>query len=105
MKYNTLIRKRQKKLIRSLSQAGPVVEGTLATVRRFCGNSRCRCRTDPGKKHPALYLTWKEKQKTQALYIPVAHQEEARLWSKNYKKLKKQIKKVSDFHKKLLQSK
>jgi len=52
-----------------------------------------------------MFLTWKENQKTQALYIPVANQEEAELWNKNYKKLKKQIKKVSDFHKKLLQSK
>ena len=105
MKYNTAIRKKQKKLIRSLSQIGPVVEGSLATVRRICGNARCRCRTDPAKKHPAMYLTWKENQKTQALYIPVAHQEDARLWSKNYKKLKKQIKRVSEFHKKLLQAK
>ena len=31
--------------------------------------------------------------------------EEAELWSKNYKRLKKQIRKVSDFHKKLLRSK
>jgi len=52
-----------------------------------------------------MFLTWKENQKTQTLYIPVAHAEEAELWNKNYKRLKKQIRKVSDFHKKLLRSK
>lgn len=105
MKYNTTIQKEQKRLIRSLSQIGPFVEGSLSTVRRICGNPRCQCRKDPAKKHPAMYLTWKENQKTQSLYIPVANHKEAELWSQNYKKLKKQIKKVSDFHKKLLRSK
>jgi hypothetical protein len=104
MKYNTATKKKQINLIRSLSQIGPVVEGSLSTVRRICGNSRCQCRRDPAKKHPAMFLTWKENQKTQALYIPVANHKEAQLWNDNYKKLKKQIKKVSDFHKKLLQS-
>ena len=43
-----------------------------------------------------MFLTWKENQKTQALYIPVANYKEAQLWNENYKKLKKQIKKVSE---------
>ncbi len=105
MKCNTEIKKEQKRLIRSLSQIGPVIEGSLSTVRRICGNPRCQCRTDPAKKHPAMYLTWKENQKTQALYVPVANQKEAELWSQNYKKLKKQIREVSDFNKKLLRLK
>jgi len=105
MKCNTTTQKKQKQLIRSLSQIGPVVEGSLSTVRRICGNPRCKCRTDPAKKHPAMYLTWKENQKTKSLYIPVANQKEAELWSQNYKKLKKQTKEVSDFHKELLRSK
>jgi hypothetical protein len=105
MKGNSAVQKKQKQLIRSLSQVGPVVEGTLSTVRRICGNPGCRCRTNPAQKHPAMFLTWKENQKTQTLYVPVRHVKEAELWSKNYKRLKKQIRKVSDFHKKLLRSK
>lgn len=105
MKDKTAVQKKQKMLIRSLSQVGPIVEGTLSTVRRICGTPGCRCRTNPAKKHPAMFLTWKENQKTQTLYIPVAHLKEAELWSKNYKRLKKRIRKVSDFHKKLLRSK
>jgi hypothetical protein len=105
MNHNSTVQRKQKKLIRSLSQVGPIVEGTLSTVRRICGNPGCRCRTNPAQKHPAMFLTWKENLKTQTLYIPVAHAEEAELWSKNYKQLKKQIRKVSDFHKKLLRSK
>jgi hypothetical protein len=105
MEVKQNLRKKQKKLMASLSQVGPFIEGSLSTVARPCGNPKCRCRTDPTKKHPSTYLTWKENKKTKALYIPVAHLEEAELWNANYKKLKKQIKKVSDFHKKLLHAK
>jgi hypothetical protein len=58
-----------------------------------------------GKKHQAMYLTWKEEKKTKALYIPVAYKKEAEIWSANYKKLKKQIKDFCDFYKTLLKTK
>ena len=81
---NSGLEKKQKKLIHSLS-----------TVRRICGNSRCQCRRDPAKKHRAMFLTWKENQKTQPLYIPVANYKEAQVGNENYKKLKKQIKRAN----------
>lgn len=105
MEVKQNLRKKQKKLFESLSQVGPFIEGSLSTVARPCGNPNCRCRIDPAKKHPSTYLTWKENKKTKALYIPVAHLDDAELWSANYKELKKRIKKVSDFHKKLLRAK
>ena len=104
MEVKQNLRKKQKKLIESLSHVGPFIEGSLSTVARPCGNPNCRCRKDPTKKHPSTYLTWKENKKTKALYIPVAHLEDAELWSANYKELKKRIKKVSDFYKTLLKS-
>lgn len=105
MEVKENLQKKQQKLMISLSQVGPFIEGSLSTVARICGKPNCRCRKDPTKKHLAMYLTWKEDNKTKALYIPVAHLEEAKLWNANYKKLKKQIRKVSDFHKKLLHPK
>jgi hypothetical protein len=105
IKVKENLQKKQNKLIESLSQVGPFIEGSLSTVARPCANPNCQCRKDPTKKHPSTYLTWKENKKTKALYIPVAHLEDAELWSANYKKLKKQIRKVSDFHKKLLPAK
>ena len=105
IKVKENLQEKQKKLFESLSQVGPFIEGTVSTVARPCGNPNCQCRKDPAKKHPSTYLTWKENKKTKALYIPVAHLEDAELWSANYKKLKKQIRKVSDFHKKLLPAK
>jgi curved DNA-binding protein CbpA len=105
IKVKENLQEKQKKLIESLSQVGPFIEGSLSTVARPCGNPNCQCRKDPAKKHPSTYLTWKENKKTKALYIPVAHLEDAELWNANYKKLKKQIRKVSDFHKKLLRAK
>lgn len=49
-----------------------------------------------------MFLTWKESKITKALYIPVDQQKNAKMWNKNYKKLKILIKKISDFHKTLL---
>ena len=105
IKVKENLQEKQKKLFESLSQVGPFIEGTVSTVARPCGNPNCQCRKDPAKKHPSTYLTWKENNKTKSLYIPVAYLDDAKLWSANYKELKKRIKKVSDFHKKLLRTK
>lgn len=105
IKVKENLQEKQKKLFESLSQVGPFIEGTVSTVARPCGNPNCQCRKDPTKKHPSTYLTWKEKNKTKSLYIPVAYLNDAELWSANYKELKKRIKKVSEFHKKLLRAK
>ena len=105
MKVKKNLQHQQKKLLESLSAVGPFIEGTVSTVPRICGSPTCHCRIDPTKKHPQTYLTWKENNKTKSLYIPVAHLDDAALWSANYKELKKRIKEVSDFHKALLKSK
>lgn len=76
------------------------MEGSLSVTERMCGQKSCVCRR--GKKHRAMYLTWKEDGKTRSMYIPVAKQKEALAMSQNYKKLKTLIRKLSDFHKKAL---
>lgn len=85
-----------------LNEMGPVLEGTLTEVKRICGNKNCRCRKDKDSRHPALYLTWKEKKKTQALYIPKSMWTEAKQWNANYKNAKKLIKEISEIQKELL---
>jgi hypothetical protein len=94
------LRKRKAKAKKQLTRIGPFIEGTLAVTRRMCGGTGCACRR--GKKHAAMYLTWKDDQETRSLYIPVGRQKEAQAMSRNYKKLKKLIRKLSDIHKKLL---
>jgi hypothetical protein len=96
-----LIEKRNK-LMDELKNIKPFIEGSLGKVNRICGNPNCQCRTDSNKKHPALYFTWKENRKTQALYVPVVMWEEAKTWNTNFKTLKQIIKNISEIQRKIL---
>ena len=93
--------KKQRLLIRQLSHVGPFITGSVSRLYRICGTKNCRCSTG-GKKHEALYLTWKEDQNTKSLYIPVSMHAETTQWVRNYKKLKKMIKKISAVQKDIL---
>lgn len=93
----------EKKMMKKVACIGPFIEGSLAVTERMCGQANCPCQR--GKKHKAMYLTWKEDGKTRSMYIPVGRQKEAQVMSQNYKKLKKLIRKLSVFHKKTLISK
>jgi len=97
---NKKLKHRIKTLMRKMTKTAPFMEGTLAITERMCGGEGCVCRR--GKKHKAMYLTWKEDQKTRSMYVPVGRQKEAQLMSQNYKQLKKLIRKLSNFHKKAL---
>jgi len=99
------ILKQQQNLLEQLKNIGPFIAGSLGIVKRICGTKTCSCHTK-GILHKAMYLTWKgDKQKNEMLYIPVSLHKDAALWSKNYKKLKLLIKKISDNQKKLIKIK
>ena len=98
--HNKMIKNRKIALMKKVSKVGPIMEGSLAVTERMCGQTTCVCRR--GKKHRAMYLTWKEDGKTRSMYIPVAKQKEALEMSRNYKRLKVLIRKLSDLHKKAL---
>ena len=95
-----LIKKRQK-LLNQLCEIGPFITGSLAKLNRICGSEKCRCKKG-GRKHDALYLTWKETQKTGSLYVPVSMHEETIQWVQNYRKLKTLIKRISSVQKDIL---
>ena len=85
------------KLLMKLIHRDSFFEGTLAVTERMCGSKVCPCKR--GKKHKAMYLTWKEERKTKSMYVPVKKQTEALVLSENYKKLKKIIRELSELHK------
>ena len=97
---NKTLNKRRTVLMKKMSKVGPIMEGSLAVTERMCGQKICVCRR--GKKHRAMYLTWKEDGKTRSMYIPVAKQKKALAMSQNYKRLKTFIRKLSDLYKKAL---
>ena len=101
-KNKNLLFKKRNKLLSDISKIGPFIEGSITRPNRICGNPNCKCRSNPDKKHPAMYLTWKENKITKSLYIPVAMWEEVELWNKNFKNLKQLIKKMSEVQKEVL---
>jgi len=96
--------KKQKKLIKELKLLNGWIEGSLTTVHRICGTKTCSC-MNGGAKHKAMFFTWKGKdKKTKSLYVPVAKENEAIQLNKNYKKLKKLLKLISENQKLILKS-
>lgn len=92
---------RRKKLIRSLFKCDPWVSGSIAVIERICGSKGCACRHN-GPKHPAMYLMWKDDQKTRALYIPRLLEAEVRKWSQNYRKVKDIMKKITEVQRQII---
>jgi hypothetical protein len=103
MKSKNKLQNTQKKMLARLANVGPFIEGSLTTVKRICGTPSCRC-MNGGEKHEAMFFTWKEKAKSRSLYVPVEYRKEALLWNKNYKKVKKLIRLISDIQKKIVKS-
>jgi len=62
-------------------------KSSLATVRRRCGQSSCRC-AKGGPLHVAHQLTFKEHGKTRTVYVPKDLLAEVRSWIDEHKRLK-----------------
>jgi len=69
--------------IRRLGQLGPFLEGSLCAFKR------------PGCRAPGWHLTFKQKAKTRTVYVPLDLVPEVKIWTRNYKQLKKLIRQVS----------
>ena len=71
---------RQKVLLRKLVQAARImIQGGLSETTRCCGNPNCACHRDPDRRHgPHLYITWTEKGRGRALYVPADRIPQAR---------------------------
>jgi hypothetical protein len=66
-----------------LSQVGPFLEGHLSAFQR------------PGCAQPGWHLTFKAQGKTRTVYVPMALVAEVKQWTRNYRRLKQLIRKVT----------
>ena len=102
LKVNTAwIKRKRDGLVKKLSDIGPFVDGSIAKVKRRCGNKNCKCYLK-GEKHESYYLMYKVKGVTKAVYIPVDIQDEVREWNENYKKLKRIIAEIVRANKEII---
>ena len=86
--------------LKELRMLGPVLQGTVASIGVSCGNPGCRCVR--GEKHVSNVLTRKVNGKTKSVYVPSGMLEDAKKWSKEFRKAKKLLKEISDCSEKIL---
>jgi len=80
-----------------LAHEGNYVRGNAVTMKRVCGNPRCRCALE-GKKHVSLYICRKQDGKTTMTYVPTRLEDDVQKKIANYHKIKDLLEKVSDLN-------
>jgi hypothetical protein len=69
--------------LRQVAQLGPFIEGSLSSFKR------------PGCAQPGWHLTFKAQGRTSTLYVPMELVAEVKQWTRNYRRLKKLIRRVT----------
>ena len=69
-----------------LAAERPALAGTLSQVRKRCGRPRCHCYH--GEPHTAWHLTYKVKDKTRTVYVPLDLVDEVRSWISEHRRIK-----------------
>lgn len=59
----------------------PLLRGSLVSMARVCGKSRCRCQA--GEKHVSLYLAVRLANRRKMIYVPPAMEDVVRGWVEN----------------------
>ncbi len=102
MEINTAWLKRKGEgLLKKLAGVGPFVDGSIAKVKRRCGNKNCKCCLK-GQKHESYCLHYKVAGVTKAVYIPVDMEDEVMEWNQEHKRLKKIIAEINRANKEII---
>jgi hypothetical protein len=88
--------------LKKVTLAKPILIASFAEVERVCGKPSCRCQR--GFKHRVCQLTYREKGKNRALYVPVDFREEVRSWIEEHHKLQTLLKEISELSLMLVRS-
>jgi hypothetical protein len=78
-----ILEQRRQARLRELAQTGPLLQGSLVRVP----HKSCR--------HVAHLLTFPVQGKTRSVYVPLALVEEVKQWTRNYRQLKKLVRRIS----------
>ncbi len=101
-KHPTLIRRSLQARQKELQAQCPVLAASLVTLRRACGNPRCRCAR--GQKHLGHYLTWKVNAKTHTAYVPVDLLPQVKQWTQEHRRLKQLVRQITQLALALIQT-
>ncbi len=88
--------------VKRLAASKPLLIASLTEVYRVCGKPSCHCHR--GSKHRAFQLTYKERGKSHAVYVPVDFTEEVRSWIEEYRRVKTLLREISQLSLELVRS-
>lgn len=94
------LKSKRHRILKVIQSIGPLIEGSLISAKKRCGNPKCLC-ASLGPIHDTILLTWKENKVTKALYIPKSMKGEIEKWVNEYKKLKEATKNMSAIQKEI----
>ncbi len=96
-----VLAKRRFKIWREVVSVGDFVRGSVVVLRRPCTRANCRvCRS--GRRHPATYLSMKEKGRTRLVYLTKERVAQARQWVLEWKRLEKLLGEMSKINAEIL---
>jgi hypothetical protein len=81
-------------LWRQVVQAGDFVRGSVVVLRRPCTYKGCRLCWE-GQRHPATYLSLKEKGRTRLIYLPKGLTAQAKAWVAEWRRLEELLGQMS----------
>jgi len=73
-----------------------LLRGNVSVRRRVCGKSGCRCAR--GERHEAMYLVYRQANRTTQIYVPRPWEQRVRLWVKRYGEVRELLKKLSGLY-------
>jgi DNA-dependent RNA polymerase auxiliary subunit epsilon len=97
-----VLQSRRDARIKELARLGPLLQGSLCTLRVTCGNPHCRCAR--GERHLAHQVTKKVRGTTKTLYVPVDLVEEVRAWIAEHRRAKRLLKEISNLSEQLIRA-
>ncbi len=95
------LRQRRRRLQEKLADLGPVIRGSVVTLRMPCTHKGCtKCQS--GERHPNKYLSTSKGGKTDLRYIPKALRSQVEECVADYRRAKDILEQLSDINKRLL---
>ena len=88
--------------LKKVALTKPILIASLAEIDKVCGKPNCRCLR--GFKHHACHLTFTDRGKTRALYVPVDFKDEVRSWIEEHHKLQRLLREISELSLMLVRS-
>lgn len=81
--------RRRREIAREIAGLGFCLPGSVSARLLRCGNPRCRCRSDPGRRHgPYVYWTRKVSGRTVSRLLSAEQAERYRPWFEDGRRLR-----------------